>query len=67
MHEKEIIQLLRDRDERGASELASHYGPMMRYIIAPILPNDQDREECLSEVVMLVWDKIDTYDPRRGK
>ena len=66
MQEKEIIQLISDRDETGAKELILHYGPLMRYIIAPILPNSQDQEECLSEITMKVWDKIETYDSERG-
>ena len=62
MHEEKIVQLIRDRDENGAKELLLHYGPLIRYIIAPILPNKQDQEECLSEITMKIWDKIDTYD-----
>ena len=66
MQEKEIIQLISDRDETGAKELILHYGPLMRYIIAPILPNPQDQEECRSESTMKVWDKIEHYDSERG-
>ena len=66
MQEKEIIQLIRDKNEDGAKELLLHYGPLMRYIIAPILSNPQDQEECLSEITMKIWDKIETYDVERG-
>ena len=38
----------------------------MRYIIAPILPDPQDREECLSEVSMRVWSRIAQFDRRAG-
>ena len=67
MHERETIQLIRSRDERGAGDLLLYYGPLLRYVIAPILPREQDREECLSEVAMQVWTKIDSYDPQRGR
>lgn len=67
MGEQEIIRLIREKNEQGADELLRHYAPLMRYIIAPILPNEQDREECLSEAVMRVWEKIDIYDSERGK
>lgn len=67
MHERETIQLIHSRDERGASNLLLYYGPLLRYVIAPILPSEQDREECLSEVAMQVWTKIDSYDPQRGR
>ena len=66
MHEQEIIALIRARDERGLSALFRHYGSMMRYIVAPILPAEQDREECISEAAMRVWDSIERYDPARG-
>ena len=66
MHEREIVELLMSRDERGIEQLMLHYGPLMRYIIAPILPDARDREDCLSEVAMRVWDRIDTFDDLKG-
>lgn len=66
MDSQEIVALLQNRDERGAEELLKHYGFLMRYIIAPILPNPQDRDECLSEAVMRVWNKVDLYDSQQG-
>ena len=66
MREEEIIKLLRARDEQGAEELLKHYGPLMRYIIRPILRDTQDREECLSDAAMRVWKNIDRFDPDRG-
>ena len=66
MHEQNIIQLIKERNEKGAEELLKHYGPLMRYIIAPILPNEHDQEECISEVSLRVWEKIQLFDPRKG-
>lgn len=66
MNEQEIIDLIRAQDERGMDALLAHYAPLMRYIIAPILPNAEDREECLSESAMRVWDKIGQFDTGRG-
>ena len=64
--EQEIIRQLRAREEAGAAAFLVHYAPLIRYVIGPILPNDQDREECLSEIALRVWEKIDTFDPARG-
>ncbi len=36
------LALLRAGDERGAEALLRHYAPLMRYIIAPIVPDAQD-------------------------
>lgn len=66
MKEAEIIELIRARDESGARELLTRYGPMLRYIVSPILPDGQDREECVSEIAMRVWERIDSFDPGRG-
>ena len=66
MKEQEIIDLLIQKNEIGLSELIKHYGPLMKYIITPILPNLQDREDCLSEISIRIWNKIDTYDSSRG-
>lgn len=66
VREQEIIAWIRARDERGVEALLKHYGPLMRYIIAPILPNRQDQDDCLSEAAMRIWDKIEFYDPARG-
>ena len=66
MYEQEIIELISNRDEQGLTELLRHYGPLMRYIIAPILRDPQDQEDCLSEIAMRVWDKISLFDQQRG-
>ena len=36
MKQPEIIELLLTHDERGMEALLLHYGPLMRYVIAPI-------------------------------
>lgn len=64
--EQEIIRQLKARDEAGAEAFLIHYGPLIRYILRPILQNEQDRDECLSEIAMRVWEKIDVFDPERG-
>ncbi len=66
MQEADIIEMLRSQDPNGAEQLLNHYGPLMQYIIKPIVPNEQDREECLSESAMRVLEKIHLYDENRG-
>ena len=66
MDDRELLELLTRRDERGADELLRRYGPMLRYIIAPILSDPREREECLSDVVLRAWDRAGQYDPARG-
>lgn len=66
MNWQEIAALLKERDEKGIAMLIEHYGPLMRYIIAPILTNAHDREDSFSEITMRIWEKIEQFDPGRG-
>lgn len=66
MKEQEILTLLRERDERGAAEFLRRYTPLMRYIVSPILSDERDAEECVSEIAARVWEKADSFDPSRG-
>ena len=66
MGDGELIDRLRRREQSGLEELSRRYGPLMRYILSPILPDEQDREECLADVVLLVWERVDAYSPDRG-
>lgn len=61
-----LIDQLRQREQAGLEEFTRRYSPLMRYVISPILPDEQDREECLADVSLLVWERIERYDPARG-
>lgn len=66
MEEQNIIKRLLERDETGLHDLLRYYGPLMRYIIAPIVTAPHDQEDCLSEAAMRVWDRVAQFDPSRG-
>lgn len=66
MREEELIGLLRRKDERGMAELLARYGPLMRYVAGPILPDGRDVEECVSEAALRVWNGAGRFDPARG-
>lgn len=66
MHEREIAGLRRDKHPDGMQQLLLHYGPLIRYIIAPIVPDAHDREDCFSEVTLRIWEKADRFAPQRG-
>ena len=66
MTENEIIYLIINRSEKGLDEFLRHYGPLIRYIISPILNNASDREECISEISLTVWEKISLFDKSKG-
>jgi len=66
MREARIPELLALHDEQGMEELLQHYGPLMRYVIKPILRDEHDIEDCLSETAMRIWENFDTYDENKG-
>lgn len=66
MNESYIIELIRKRDDRGMEELLLHYGPLIRYVVAPIVKDPHDREDCVSEIAMRIWEKIELFDDMRG-
>lgn len=50
MDDLELLRLLRSRDQRGLDQLLVRHGPLLRYILCPILDDPREREECLSVV-----------------
>lgn len=66
MQERKIIALLRERGPAGAARPAGTRWAAVRYVIAPILRDPQEREDHLSEVTMRVWEKIDPFQEERG-
>lgn len=66
MKDQDIIRGLLDRDPEAMDGLLEGYGPLMRYVMAPIIKNPQDREDCLSEAAMRVWEKIGQFNSSRG-
>lgn len=66
MEEQEIISLIMQKDEAGMNGLLKYYGPLIKYIITPIVSNPQDQEDCFSETAMRIWDKASLFDRQRG-
>lgn len=66
MKEADLVTRLQQGDRDAMDDLLLHHGALLRYVIAPILHNPQEREDCLSEVLLNIWEKIGQFDPRRG-
>ena len=66
MADTELVHALQNRQNGAMERFQTAYTPLLRYIIAPILPDERDREECLSDVLLQVWDSIGTFDPTRA-
>lgn len=65
--DEKIINLIKERQDEGLRILKQQYGGLMRYIVGNILQDPRDSEECISDICMLVWDKIESYCASKGK
>lgn len=61
-----LIRALQDRQPGAIEQFQTAFTPLLRYLITPILSDERDREECLSDVLLLVWDAIGGFDPARA-
>ena len=66
MNTTELINKLMGRSDGSLEQLKLHYGPLIRYVISPILHDERDREEVFNDILIKVWDRIDQYDPQSG-
>ena len=51
-----LIARMLAREPEALEEFQTAYTPLLRYIIAPILPDERDREECLADAVHRAWE-----------
>ena len=61
-----LVGNLQNHTDDSLDQLKLHYGPLIRYVINPILPDERDREEVFSDILVRVWDRIGQYDPEHG-
>lgn len=62
-----LIHALKQGDKEALPPFQRTYTPLVRYIISPILPDEADREECLSDVFLKVWQSIGSFDAEKGE
>ena len=60
------MALLQQGDGEALEKLLTHYDGMLRYIAGGILEVPQDREDCLAQVRLKLWESRDSYDPKRS-
>lgn len=63
--DRELVELLKNGGAEGLEALKVRYGPLIRYVVEPILPDGRDAEECVSDVYMKVLDGAGSLDPER--
>jgi len=66
MKRPDVLLLLKQHAPQALQEFQLQYSALIRYIISPILRDPREQEECLSDITLLVWEKIDLYTESRG-
>ena len=65
MEDAAIIQLYWERSEQAISETDTKYGGLCRYVAGNILQSPEDREECVSDAYLGLWNTIPPKRPDR--
>ena len=57
---------LQQGDPEALEWLLTRYGGMLQYILGGMLEDPRDREDCLAQVRMKLWESRGSYDPKRS-
>jgi len=61
--EKNFVQELQRKNEDALEFVVKNYGGLLKAVIKRILYNyPEDAEECLYDVILKIWNNIDTYN-----
>ena len=63
MKDEKIIELFFSRDEAAIEETQKKYGGLCRYIASNFLALPEDREECVNDVLLALWNSIPPEKP----
>ena len=66
MQNQKIKAMLKNCRDDEFADIISQFSPLITYIISPILSDTRDKEECISDIYLTVWKKIDQYDPNKS-
>lgn len=66
MRDTELLRRIAAGDEAALHELLQYYGPRIRYIIRPFLPDAREQEECVQDVAMTLWRKAGEFDASKA-
>jgi len=67
MEENELVAGLRARDINSLEYLYDHYSGALYGVIFRVIKNENLAQEVLQDSFLKIWEKIDSYDPSKGK
>lgn len=66
MDEGKLMEQIAGGDEAALHGLLRQYGPLIRYILRPILPDERDQEECYADISLKLWQTAGSFDGEKG-
>ena len=66
MDDISLMDRIASGDDAALQTLLRRHGALLRYVIAPILPDARDREECLADVSVKLWQTAGSFDGTKG-
>ena len=66
MEDASLMKQIAGGDEAALQALLRRYGPLIRYILRPILPDQRDREECYADISLKIWQTAGSFDETKG-
>ena len=66
MDERTMMEKIAGGDEAALHALLRQYGPLIRYILRPILTDERDREECYADISLKIWQTAGSFDGEKG-
>lgn len=66
MDERELMRQVAAGDETALQAVLRRFTPLIRYILRPILPDERDREECLADISLKLWQTAGRFDGEKG-
>lgn len=64
MKDEKIIELFFARDESAIAETQKKYGALCLYVASSILTLREDAEECVSDVMLALWNAVPPEKPK---
>jgi RNA polymerase sigma-70 factor (ECF subfamily) len=66
MDDEQLISAIKRRDQAALLQLYQRYADYVYSIAYRVLDDQTDAEECLQDVFLRVWQRIDQYEAERG-
>ena len=63
MDDKKIVEMIYDNNEEGLRAAEKKYGGLCRSIADNILTQNEDREECVNDAMLALWNNIPPDKP----